>query len=130
MTGADLEKLLADATPGEWFIPTQPNKVCIAGYTSNGHAKVVATANEPSWMGLGEPYANADLIALAPTLARRVIAAEKLADALRGLVDWPLSGPEPTRLWDDARAALAAWEAAHDPRRPRHYRRSGTTPRG
>ena len=33
-------------------------------------------------------------------------------EALRGLVNWPLSGPEPSRLWGNARTAIANLQKA------------------
>ena len=56
-------------TPGPWSIPGQPDKICAEGFTRNGAAKAIATAHTPSWMAGSEPWANAHLIAAAPTMA-------------------------------------------------------------
>jgi Restriction alleviation protein Lar len=34
-----------------------------------------------------------------------------LVEAATALADWPLSGPEPSRLWDDLRQALAKFRS-------------------
>jgi len=109
MTGADLEKLLADATPGEWSLhgpvynrtvgADEVNRICFLAH-GNG-------------LNDDRDIANARLIALAPTLARRVIAAEKLAEALRDAVAG-VDGASMDLLaaWLRTKDALATWEAA------------------
>lgn len=77
-----LEELLGKITQGEWAITGQPDKVCAEGYTKQGAARVIVQVQERAWMPAAEQFANAELIALAPSLARRVIAAENMAAAL------------------------------------------------
>jgi len=100
---------LEGATPGPWIIPGRPDKVCSEGYTDNGAAKQISTANRAAWMIAShpdQPFANARLIALAPDLARALIETTAERDALRVLLveardelaeyanaDWP----EPSR---------------------------------
>lgn len=98
MTAERLEELLGKVTKGEWSIPAQPDKVCAEGYTKQGAAKVIVEVREKAWMPASEQFANATLIALAPSIARRVLAAEKLVEALAGYAN---SGSrlEPDDLW-------------------------------
>jgi len=107
MTGADLEKLLAEVTPGEWMA------------SRNG----VRTYDKNAWATDGMAFvckstlANARLLAASKTLARRVIAAEKLAEALRSIqLLRQLKGfSDRFQLEEidlDVSEALAAWDAA------------------
>lgn len=48
-------------------------------------------------------YLIADAVTAITTLSARV---GELEDVLLDLVEWPLTGPEPSRLWDAARKAL------------------------
>ena len=126
----DLEKLLAEVTPGEWKARKKTeqedyiygfdwyhysDQYGVVGYWT-GHKD---NHKEERWC-LTE--ADARLIAMAPALARKVIAAEKLADALRITRDrlsdachsefdgvWTAEDFE--RETSEADEALAAWEA-------------------
>lgn len=93
MNAQKLEKLLADVTEGEWSndvdlseygwsLDTEgENTYCGIGTSLAGPIAIVAV---PLAFGMDDELdANVELITLAPTLARRVIAAEKLAEALR-----------------------------------------------
>lgn len=62
-----------------------------------GDVCAVHSAQHIGGITLAERNANAALIAASPALY----------EALEELVKWKLSGPEPSRLWDAARAALA-----------------------
>jgi len=132
MTGADLEKLLADATPGPWAYEAHGDTgeygvgLCFADDDHDCERPLQwqvesdATVEDPVAVEvLGQ--ANARLIALAPTLASRVIAAEKLAEALREVKRLWAIGTEGRDLsWrvtfeqamDQNADALAAWDAA------------------
>ena len=90
----DLEKLLAEVTPGEWRVEDRTTLIwgdCNQNDTSNyGMGYPIAEARRmpsASWTKGPKDYeeaeANAHLIAMAPALARKVIAAEKLAEAVR-----------------------------------------------
>ena len=86
MTTDELKELIGKVTQGEWAITGQPDKVCAEGYNKQGAAKVIVDVQEKAWIPASEQFANADLIALAPSLARRVIAADKLVEALLLLI--------------------------------------------
>ena len=147
----DLEKLLAEVTPGEWRVEDRTTLVwgdCNQNDTSTyGMGYPIAEARRTpsaSWAKGPKDYeeaeANAQLIAMAPDLARKVIAAEKLAEALRLHQAWSDSEdtgpdygeqsrdthPDGERIWkqwwdgnlslcgraqDMTREAIAAWEA-------------------
>lgn len=90
MNAQELEKLLADVTPGEWDTNTHDYGTSNTGgayvgvYSEDGATITHVLCRDRAGTGGAHHYApNARLIALAPTLARRVIAAEKLAEALR-----------------------------------------------
>lgn len=118
MTAAELEKLLAEVTPGPWrIIPYDAgDKDEWSMYTPMIDGSEEADRAVVHWAGFRQKYwqsadgkqseieANAHLIAMAPTLARRVIAAELMAEALR-----ELDRDGDCRI---AYAALAAYEAA------------------
>lgn len=127
----DLEKLLAEVTPGEWCVAdetvvwTKINDPIETTYDI-GYPIAEARTQKSFWNGTrwpdGQPEANARLIAMAPALARKVIAAEKLADALRITRDrlsdachsefdgvWTAEDFE--RETCEADEALAEWEA-------------------
>ena len=124
MTAQELEALLAEVTPGAWHIdPDDRFEVlaedgaadpwCIAGaHRSVGHIE-----------GDNQSAANARLIAMAPDLARKVLAAEKLVESLEIISD--VADECDDYHYDDGnqapidvgtcraiRAALAAWAAA------------------
>lgn len=120
MTAKELEKLLAEVTQGEWtkdidlheygwsFDTDGENTYCGLGTSLAGPIAIVAV---PSAFGMDDELdANVALILLAPTLARRVIAAEKLAGAFRWVDENPAAHPSIRR--EVVRAARAEWEAA------------------
>jgi len=114
MTGADLEKLLADATPGEWWVGEEDHFDGIAVMYRDGY---VSVANVPTWHTDRSGEANARLIALTPTLASRVIAAKQLAEALARIMDyegdqWSDDLDAKLSMQDIAKRALTAWDAA------------------
>lgn len=90
MTTQELEKLLAEVTQGEWYTNTNDYGTSNTGgayvgvYSEDGATITHVLCRDKAGTGGSHPYApNARLIAMAPTLARRVIAAEKLVEALR-----------------------------------------------
>jgi hypothetical protein len=101
MNAAGLQKLLDEATKGPWQSLTEYYSDGVLVLDPNGfqHVEIrgIAILHEydkiaPHWgmddrchydIALDTQKANARLIALAPALARRLIAAEKLAEALR-----------------------------------------------
>lgn len=86
MTAQELEKLLAEVTPGEWIVGLYGELTAVVR-----DGRLVASSGGYSDGREGtraENIANASLIAMAPTLARRVIAAEKLAEALQTSKDY------------------------------------------
>lgn len=69
-------------TPGPWRVGAPPDKVCTnyggeADIAKGGWGKVIVTCKRSSWMGEGEGFANAQLIAAAPELLE---ALKELAD--------------------------------------------------
>jgi len=133
MTAEQLEELLGKVTPGEWRVEKETTLIlgsCSADDTSTlGMGYPVAECRiSPlsSWAKGPNPdegEANARLIAMAPELARKVIAAEKLVKAARKTVSPKtamLSGLAPKisvdrLMWagvDDLEKALAAWDSA------------------
>lgn len=101
MTAQELEKMLEQVTPGEWWAWCDDS---MKWHIHNDANVIVAGVSD------------ARLIALAPTLARRVIAAEKLAMALREakprIADMARSWEAEAQLMARINAALAEWEAA------------------
>lgn len=86
MTAEQLEELLGKVTPGEWVdddthsLFSGRKLVCIvADEESNNYG-----GNFES----GEAESNLILIALAPALARRVVAAEKLVERIDEILDY------------------------------------------
>jgi hypothetical protein len=84
-----LESLLERVTPGEWRFKAHVspsdwagNIVGSYGVNSCGNEKTRTISCQTKYGTKDEVAANAELTSLAPTLARRVIAAEKLAHAL------------------------------------------------
>lgn len=117
----DLEKLLAEVTPGEWV--ADGNGILL---TNRGES-YVALCIRSGTRNHDEAEANARLIALAPTLVRKVIAAERLAEALRRAsafivqeygdakaqaMEGELLSKNARSVHSDVCAAIAAWEAA------------------
>lgn len=111
MTAEQIEELLGKVTQGEWAITGQPDKVCAEGYTKQGAAKVIVEVREKAWMQASEQFANATLISLAPSFARRVIAAEKLVKATDDLLNDIFGGKECVDI-SDAEDALTAYREA------------------
>lgn len=128
MTSADeLQAMLDAATPGPWsaarnsaYWEVAPKRKPLDYTIPLAFADVCASDPDNPDGGLQE--ANARLIALAPDLARKVIAAENLDDALKVMVQEAVELAESgdAGFWDPevvesviaSRAALAAWEAA------------------
>ena len=122
MTAAELEKLLAQATQGDWTQDNdRPYEVYAVDFDDANVTPAIGcvftdnTLSDLTWM------ADAALFAAAPKLARRVIAADNLAEALRGwqssfdtagLVEHDHPQADQAECWRDGYAALAAWEAA------------------
>lgn len=110
MNVAELERLLTQITQGPWSVPGQPDKVCAEGYTAQGRTKTIADCEHRSWMGELDAAANAELIAMAPALARRVIAAERMADAARTVINSHWQDPHVRGIYNLERH-LTAYEA-------------------
>lgn len=96
ITAAELEKLLAEVTPGEWNYYFTTKRIFVKGYKNIADIR----------------YTNGDadgrLMSMAPTLARKVIAAENLVDLVRdALEDGAITEWQTVAL-----VALDAWEAA------------------
>jgi hypothetical protein len=118
MNAADLQKLLDAATPGRRvrFHGTFCKEAQDTPFTEwdSSHQTSVILPNGERYRGYAtHKHANdAALDGMAPDLARRVIAAEKLAEALR----FYRMNVTPGFPFDDAHvkadAALAEWEAA------------------
>lgn len=112
MNAADLQKLLDEATPGPWKSCNDGKCSCGQVWSLPGDHPVASATKTPwgdKWYEAAPTaddqtavdvkfheygsfpesqfHANARLIALAPDLARRVIAAEKLAKAARTILD-------------------------------------------
>ena len=102
---------MEDVTPGEWFVAgcrvkierQETHAICRYDDISKKDTNIANVWYDPK---SNNGWSDARLIALAPTLARRVIAAEKLVDALSLIADG--------HSWqrDTATDALAEWEAA------------------
>ena len=123
----DLQKLLDAATPGPWVAeektgPASEWARSNLGVWSEHRLTLSTTADDGDdpmddawlcgiWGQLSEDdFANARLIALAPDLARRVIAAEKLAEALRVVCQHGRIDDSESRM-NMCGAALAEWDA-------------------
>ena len=103
-TNAELEELLAKATPGPWRV-RPPSFVAILGMKRHVHADGSHIDFESMLARVEQNpnrEANADLIALAPTLAAEVV---RLRGALIGVVK---VADRKTVEFDAARQALAA----------------------
>lgn len=136
MTAAELEKLLAETTPEPWQLCAHlrmPNENgCPCGYRGvlygrddyaicqPGHEVIPGEEGlEPPRLPRAEEIANMRLIAMSPTLARKGIAAEKLADVLPDMIRLARSylsiipdrrGNKLARI-EAAEEALAEWES-------------------
>lgn len=107
ITAAELEKLLAEVTPGEWEASPGHEQRNGQRYWQIQNEYDAIMQNQFCW-AQGSHEANARLIAMAPTLARKVIAAEKLAELMRdNLEDGAI-----TEWQTAALVALAEYEAA------------------
>lgn len=106
MNVAELEKLLAETTPGPW------EKDKYSQLRSPSGKQIGTWDAGISWVSRDrESEANARLIAMSHTLARRVIAAEKLVEALREIEchdDGTIDLYSPNEI---ATNALTAYEA-------------------
>lgn len=78
MTAEQLEELLGKVTPGEWEEVTPDGGIWPPRVFSG--TKIVCMVDNSDVVH-EERHANATLIAMAPDLARRVIAAERLVEA-------------------------------------------------
>lgn len=127
VTAQDLEKLLAEVTQGEWVaddlggMTVTTSAECLPARRTDGYGcgnDFICDLNDGEYHEYSSPeeqQANATLIALAPSLARRAIAAEKLAEAASVVLERGYVSPsiEEERGDHDAlKSALAAWEAA------------------
>lgn len=120
MNTEELRKLLDEATPGPWVVVPDKTAAQVQGYPCIYANDYTIVGTEGMYGEIEKDFANARLIAMAPTLARKVIAAEKLAEALRQsqlqieylhakLGENMGSG---NAVYVRNAAALAAWEAA------------------
>ena len=117
----DLEKLLAEVTPGDWKVVTPPDGIWPPRVFSG--SRIICMVDNSDAQQI-ERESNARLIAMAPTLARKVLAAEKIIAAYKellttvvgecpSLVDEDSGGSAVLiNLVLDADEALSAWEAA------------------
>lgn len=101
-----LQKLLDRATRGPWKVFRTSDGLHVLG-VGDAEAGGVFDAKLGVWRSGKERDANADLAALAPDLARRVIAAEKLAEATRE-ISYRFGEGDITR--QEIESALSAWE--------------------
>lgn len=100
MTAEQLEELLGKVTQGDWRVGYE------RGVTKIYAGRESIMGDETYYPWVPENMNDWELIALAPSLARRVIAAEKLVDAL----DDALSQYDDH--WALCRAALTAYREA------------------
>lgn len=134
MTAEQLEELMGKVTPGPWWTDAQYDGremgcSIIAARTDCGPLPGNPTRGMVAWSSAicktdaRRCESNARLIALAPSLARRVIDAEKLVEALRITRERlsRLAHSEFDGVWNDedfagltsaSDEALAEWEAA------------------
>lgn len=122
----DLQKLLDEATPRPWELhgktgekPRMSGKMHIIRVDDIAAVFVAAWEKDEA----AEAEANAALIALAPTLAARVIAAEKVVAAARDLADATQLAldhdyPEGADPLSRTRQALAAFDSLTTPSAP------------
>lgn len=125
ITTNELRKLLDEATKGPWVWKDAVTDELWDGDEYLERASLRTVERFPHSFGTlpkfildaeqigGADAANAHLIAMAPVLARRVIAAEKLVKALReALSDSEENGRQMICYWvDDASIAIAEYEA-------------------
>lgn len=111
MTAAELEKLLAEVTQGEWVWRWKSESLHAKSDDREfGDVILQPQYDYDTGASLGVSEANASLIAMAPALARRAIAAERIAEALRQYKARATRVPFDLAMSSDA--ALAAYEAA------------------
>lgn len=108
----DLQKLLADATPGPWSIDARKSKkdgsayVYVSGGDWMSFARVWVRLDDEDFDS-PDGLANASLIAMAPNLAAALILAK---DALAGLI-----------AVDDLGAGVTGWDAHFERARAAFY---------
>jgi hypothetical protein len=110
----DLQKLLNAATPGTWVRTNDSGEIATTDGFFIGRAIGAVTS---------EGAANGDLFALAPTLAARVIAADKVVAAARELaaatqLEWGHDWPEGADPLSRTQHALAAYDSLTTPSAP------------
>ena len=120
MNAADLQKLLNEATKGPWRLEQGTTLIwgaCIPEDASSrgmgypiSECRITAISSWAKGPDADAGEANARLIALSPDLARRVIAAEKLAEALRVVCQHGRIDDSESRM-NMCGAALAEWDA-------------------
>lgn len=122
-TNEELRALLDEATEGPWVVPDQTWRRsltveidCGEGDRlikcpgSGGAMSYTDTICTLAWSNTAEWEANGRLIALAPTLARQRLAAEKLREALDAIRDIEPDPDNMSRFHQIAEEALAAYE--------------------
>lgn len=128
-----LESLLERVTPGEWSVGERKARgwsdsgdffICVGDPTEYAPELICRPYATNGYDGIAERNANAELMAMSKTLARRVMAAEKLAGALRraeinmAIASVALSTVADTKkvnkdlhdAVDNARKAISEWE--------------------
>lgn len=112
MTDEELQKLLAEATPGPWIHDEEDQGKYGVNYSILRKDNILYDVAE--MVGY---EADARLIAAAPDLAREVLALRKVAETASAMLNHPGWGTvvcTDDRMWGDAekiRAALSEWEA-------------------
>lgn len=108
MTAEQLEELLGKVTQGEWDVQGDTLQdteefYIYADKVVDGYTPIIAEGlGAGDYMkGSGEAYYNATLIALAPSLARRVLAAEKLVEALGTVRDYVSDAKDGALFYDN-----------------------------
>ena len=108
MTAEQLEELLGKVTQGEWRVAYE------RGATNIYAGRESIMGDETYYPWVPENLNDWELIALAPSLARKVIAAEKLVEAATRLDDeycGQIYGPALCSI-ESLRAAISEYEAA------------------
>lgn len=106
-----LESLLERVTPGEWYEQSGELETSRVVRNKDGVALAVVHSYGNGY-GPGRPDrdANAELMAMSKSLARRVIAAEKLAEALREMMEVDERGDDLVGyVAETAKMALSEW---------------------
>ena len=107
----ELEKLLSEVTPGEWSEAVVA-EIWIAGLNVFANTHPESSAAIICDIFDGRPKKDASLMAMAPALARKVIATEKLVEALAEVAADLALGAHPELHKAQINEALAAWEDA------------------